>query len=89
MPRPGYPLFIETWPSQHMPRAWFRALDDEPREPCTLVKNFIARQGIILIAGIIFLTWTAIRVKLRYERRNLKTFAADCSKHPPTRPVPW
>ena len=55
-------------------------MDDEPREPCTLVKNFIARQGIILIAGIIFLTWTAIRVKLRYERRNLKTFAADCSK---------
>ena len=39
--------------AQHMP-SWFRALDDEPREPCTLVKNFIARQGIILIAGIIF-----------------------------------
>ena len=109
----------------------------EAREPCTLLKSFIARQGVILIAGLIFLAWTAsaagqtrglvtahtalraqgassrpkaritateegshrqrhatlhasfgappcihqaIRVKLRYERRDLKTFCADCSK---------
>ena len=105
------------------------------REPCLLVKNFVARQGVILIAGLVFLGWTAsrlvksgswqqptglteslrrlnspqsaaeapqeapcraperphnrvasvfdlqaVRVKLRYERRNLKTFCADCSK---------
>ena len=31
----------------------------EGREPCTLLKNFIARQGISLIAGLVFLAWTA------------------------------
>ena len=34
----------------------------EAREPCMLVKNFIARQGIILIAGLVFLGWTASRL---------------------------
>jgi hypothetical protein len=31
----------------------------EAREPCTLLKSFIARQGVILIAGLVFLAWTA------------------------------
>ena len=34
----------------------------EAREPCTLLKNFIARQGVILIAGLVFLAWTASRL---------------------------
>ena len=34
----------------------------EAREPCTLLKNFIARQGVILIAGLVFLAWTAPRL---------------------------
>ena len=34
----------------------------EGREPCTLLKNFVARQGIILIAGLVFLAWTASRL---------------------------
>ena len=44
------------------------------------MKNFIARQGIIFLAGILFLVWTAVRVRLGYEKRNIRTFAADCSK---------
>ena len=34
----------------------------EAREPCTLLKNFIARQGVILIAGLVFVAWTASRL---------------------------
>ena len=50
------------------------------QQTCELVKNFLARQSIILIAGIIFLTYTAIRVRRGLERRDLKTFCADVSK---------
>ena len=42
--------------------------------------NFIARQGIIFLAGLLFLVWTAVRVRLGREKRNVRTFAADCSK---------
>ena len=37
----------------------------EGREPCTLLKNFIAPQGVILIAGLVFLAWTASRLVKR------------------------
>lgn len=58
-----------------------RALQSSTPPPdCGLVKNFIARQGIIFLAGILFLVWTAVRVRLGYEKRNIRTFAADCSK---------
>jgi hypothetical protein len=47
---------------------------------CSLVKSFFARQGIIAIAALIFLSWTAVRVRLGREKRDLKTFIADVSK---------
>eukprot|EP00326_Haptolina_ericina_P013533 CAMPEP_0181212394 /NCGR_PEP_ID=MMETSP1096-20121128/24326_1 /TAXON_ID=156174 ORGANISM="Chrysochromulina ericina, Strain CCMP281" /NCGR_SAMPLE_ID=MMETSP1096 /ASSEMBLY_ACC=CAM_ASM_000453 /LENGTH=284 /DNA_ID=CAMNT_0023303919 /DNA_START=8 /DNA_END=862 /DNA_ORIENTATION=+ len=47
---------------------------------CSLVKSFFTRQGIIAIAALIFLVWTAVRVRLGREKRDLKTFIADVSK---------
>ena len=47
---------------------------------CSLVSSFIARQLIILVAGLIFLAYTYVRVRLNYERRDLATFVADVSK---------
>ena len=44
------------------------------------VSSFIARQLIILVAGLIFLAYTYVRVRLNYERRDLATFVADVSK---------
>jgi hypothetical protein len=53
---------------------------DASQQHCELVKNFLARQSIILFAGVIFLAYTAIRVRRGLERRDLKTFCADVSK---------
>ena len=47
----------------------------EAGEPCTLLKSFIARQGVILIAGLIFLAWTASAAG---QTRGLVT--AHCSE---------
>jgi hypothetical protein len=47
---------------------------------CSVVSSFIARQAIIGVAGILFLVYTYLRVRLGYERRNLATFVADVSK---------
>ena len=47
---------------------------------CELVSSFIARQGILLAAGCAFLIFTWARKQLGYENRDLRTFAADCSK---------
>jgi len=47
---------------------------------CDLVSSFVARQSIILIAGIAFLLYTYARVRCGYEKRDLATFCADVSK---------
>ncbi len=47
---------------------------------CHLVSSFLARQGIILLAGLLFLLWIAVRVRQGRERRDLKTFVSDVSK---------
>jgi len=65
---------------QHVRRGLQTPAPSDAPPVCGLVANFIARQGIILAAGLIFLGFTAVRVKYGYEKRNLKTFCADCSK---------
>ena len=52
-------LFIRN---PNLPQSMTSARRLEGREPCTLLKNFVARQGIILIAGLVFLAWTASRL---------------------------
>ena len=47
---------------------------------CALVSSFVARQGIILIAGISFLLYTYVRFRVGYETRDFRTFLADVSK---------
>jgi len=47
---------------------------------CPLISSFMARQGIIAIAGTIFFTFTFIRKMMGAETRDLRTFAADVSK---------
>ena len=47
---------------------------------CDLVSSFLDRQVIILVAGLMFLVFTCIRVKLRLETRDLRTFLADVAK---------
>ena len=47
---------------------------------CDLVAGFVARQMIILVAGLMFLLYTWVRVKQGVERRDLRTFVADVSK---------
>ena len=37
---------------------------------CDLVSSFVARQAIILAAGLLFLLYTYIRVRLGHERRD-------------------
>ncbi len=50
--------------------------DDE----CPLISSFLARQSILLGAGLLFILFTYLRKLLGYETRDIKTFAADCSK---------
>jgi len=47
---------------------------------CPVVKDFLARQGIIAFAGLVFLGWTWVRVRRGLETRDVRTFAADTSK---------
>lgn len=47
---------------------------------CPLLSSFIARQGIIAAAGIMFLVFTWLRKVYGAETRDLRTFAADVSK---------
>lgn len=47
---------------------------------CPLVSSFIARQGVIVGAGLLFLLYTFLRSRWGYEKRDLRTFCADCSK---------
>lgn len=50
------------------------------RDGCQLVASFLARQGVVALAGLLFLAYTAVRVRYGLERRDLRTFAADCTK---------
>jgi len=52
----------------------------EPPPVCPVVKDFLARQGIIAFAGLVFLGWTWVRVRRGLETRDVRTFAADTSK---------
>lgn len=47
---------------------------------CEAIKSFLARQGIIIAAALLFLIWTAWRVRRGYDRRDLRTFVCDASK---------
>lgn len=47
---------------------------------CLLMGSFIARWGILLGAGLLFLLFTYARKLRGAETRDLRTFAADCSK---------
>jgi len=49
-------------------------------EACPVIKSFLARQSILLLAGLIFLGVTAWRVHRGYEQRDARTFVADVSK---------
>lgn len=49
-------------------------------EKCELVKSFVARQAILFTAGLLFLLYTFVRVRRGIEIRDMRTFAADCSK---------
>ena len=49
-------------------------------EACALVRDFVARQGVIFIAALAFFAYTAIRVRLGRDKRDLRTFVADASK---------
>eukprot|EP00325_Prymnesiales_sp_UTEX-LB-985_P005326 CAMPEP_0174700400 /NCGR_PEP_ID=MMETSP1094-20130205/5359_1 /TAXON_ID=156173 /ORGANISM="Chrysochromulina brevifilum, Strain UTEX LB 985" /LENGTH=243 /DNA_ID=CAMNT_0015897869 /DNA_START=121 /DNA_END=852 /DNA_ORIENTATION=+ len=51
-----------------------------PQEPCGLVASFVARQLIILVAVMLFLAYTFVRVRLGHEKRDIRTLAADFSK---------
>ena len=63
------------------PRDLQSFLDNLDGHPvCALVKSFVARQGILAVAGLIFLGWIAVRVRLGKEKRDLKTFVSDVSK---------
>lgn len=47
---------------------------------CPLVKGFIVRQGVLLAASCLFLAFSAARIKLGKDKRDLRTFLADVSK---------
>ena len=47
---------------------------------CALVSSFVARQLVILLAGLCFLFYTCVRVRQGKETRDVRTLAADVSK---------
>ena len=47
---------------------------------CDLIKTFISRQGVILMAASLFLLFTYVRVRRGIETRDFLTFCADSSK---------
>jgi hypothetical protein len=56
-------------------------MDGAPlREACPVMKNFIARLGILLTAGLIFMAFIGWRMKRGHETRNARVFMADVSK---------
>lgn len=47
---------------------------------CELVSSFASRQGVLLIAGCMFLGYTYVQIQRGVDKRNFATFAADCTK---------
>lgn len=47
---------------------------------CELVKTFASRQGVLVLAGLLFLAYTYARVRTGRETRDFFTFCADVSK---------
>ena len=50
------------------------------QEQCPLISSFVARQSIIVAAGVCFLLYTWLRKLQGFETRDLRTFVADVSK---------